>query len=156
MPRKSKAGLENVVKELKLLQKSMASIQMEVRSQSNEAKSRPIDAIDLPPRFILKAAKRALTKTNFWSSAYNILSAYYGLPKLGAYINAAMVPKDAIACYYATSNSTYAKDKAMSDYTGLHEFAHHLCAKRLSIGGEAEQQFCDVFAEEVSKVWNEL
>ena len=128
-------------------QREIRHLEDEVDRLKRQAKPR----IDIPPAWVIKAARSALKRTNYWNEAYTVLSAYYGVPEVKNLCNDDRVPKGAAACYYAFEKTVYGKKKGMNTWTAMHEFAHHLCASLIPIGGEAEQAFCDEFSTAIEE-----
>lgn len=95
-----------------------------------------------------------MSRTGFWNDAYLVLTSFYGISKLRNMLDDKKVPEGAAGVYYSLENTVYGKTGGMNTWTAMHEFAHHLCAKIMPIGGEAEQAFCDSFATEMKKLWD--
>jgi hypothetical protein len=140
------------------LRSQLDDAQRKIRDLEDEVsklKKVPKSRLDVPPHWIIRGAKQAFGRTGHWSDAYSVLSAYYGVPKVRNLCDDEKVPKGADGAYYHWENTVYGKKGGMSLWVAMHEFAHHLCANVIPIGGEAEQAFCDSFATEVKQDWDE-
>jgi len=116
--------------------------------------------IDLPPKWIIKAARLALKKKNRWSDAIAILCSYYGIPLMLCYKEPAQVSKGAIACYKTSPNGDlgycYSKSpNGSSADTIFHELGHHLNQFLFDhkLNAESNEAFAEVFAKEMCRLW---
>ena len=130
----------------------------ETREELDRLKRQTKPRFDLPPRWIIKAAKDALGRVGYWSGALAVLSSYYGVPHMDARNDPSKVSEKADATYYQYERTAYFKSTNGSGvWLVMHEFGHHLNAYLLDkIGGEAEQAFCDAFAFEMQKEWEQV
>ena len=124
-------------------------LEQEVAQLKEQSKPR----IDIPPHWLIQASKQALGRTGKWNDCYNVLTTYYGIPRVRNLVDDSKIPKGADGVYYQNEKTVYGKQCGMSTWIAMHEFAHHLCAHLMPIGGEAEQAFCNSFATEMEKNW---
>jgi hypothetical protein len=116
--------------------------------------------IDLPPDWIIRAAKHALNKSGHWTEAMDVFCAYYEVPKVHYLVNSEKVPQKAIACYMPDIGNIeglcYSKSNEISANTAFHELAHHLnhfLFKTCRLEDKANEAFAEIFAEEMTRKW---
>lgn len=134
------------------LRRKVDDLERKVRDLESEKEQRAKALIpDAPPKWVLKAARKALNKARTWRSYYDVLTAYYGLKRLSAVV-VPSIPEGTIARYDANllvNPTVETRAKTMNDQTALHEFFHHLFySTRHTHEGEGEQELADTFAEE--------
>ena len=118
--------------------------------------------LDVPPRWIMIAAKKTMKETNRWSDCYDVLAAYYGVRKVTARVDPERVSDSAIACYVkhgpGEEPMIYTKESQVSSNVAFHEFGHHLQATLLKgrLSKMANEHFADSYAEAMEAVWNSI
>jgi hypothetical protein len=118
--------------------------------------------LDIPPHWVLVAAKRAMNETNHWSDCLDVLAAYYGVPNVTARVEPSKVSSSATACYVREKPGQepmiYTKEDRISADTAFHEFGHHLQATLLKgrLSKQTNEHFAEAFAEAMVKVWESV
>lgn len=102
---------------------------------------------EIPPAWVLKAARANLDRTHSWPDYYSVLDDFYGLPHVGAQVDSS-IKAGTLAVYRYATKTIYSRDKTMSDATAIHEYFHHLThLLNISTSGEEGQQLADAFAQ---------
>lgn len=110
---------------------------------------------DIPPKWVIQAARTSLNKHGNYQEYYSVLCAYYQVKFLNANINrekCKSLGENVIACYCVEVNRhvVYTKENSMSENTALHEFFHHLTHQlNLNVESKAAEILCDSFAKAV-------
>ena len=110
---------------------------------------------DIPPAWVIHAARAEIKKTNNWVMYLDVLCAYYQIPSIKGVVDVDQkkVPKIALAMYDPRDQTFYTKTEKISESTALHEFFHHLkFSKGLKISADAEDALANAFAFAISKI----
>jgi len=83
----------------------------------------PFSAI--PPVHVLENAVYGLDVDGYYHEFSKPLADFYGIEYPKYYKNKEKVPKNAIACYYSSTNEVYSKD-GINQHTAFHEMWHAL------------------------------
>lgn len=106
---------------------------------------------DVPPAWVLKAAKSNRKGIHYWDQFYQVLCQWYHVANITAIVDTSI--QNCIANYSGSEFTVRSKTTSMTNWTGLHEFFHHLCyVKRSGHNGEAEQALADAFATECVRI----
>ncbi len=113
---------------------------------------------DIPPKWIIEAAREALDTKNHWVDYYDVLSEYYGIAIVKAYNNPKKVSETAIASYYPSDNppTIYGGKDDYAEVTALHEFFHHLASeKELEYSKVKSEALANSFSREIIRRYGE-
>lgn len=113
--------------------------------------------IQVPPAWVIKAARAELARTKHWVDYYNVLTAYYRvLPISQAFVDPSLAPT-IVAQYRAagffSQPTVVSRESGMSEHTALHELFHHLVYEKGARPKhfQAEQALADAFADAVTR-----
>ena len=136
---------------------AMTIRELRAKVEDLERKVRDLEAVpkavilDVPPKWVLQAARAGLNKTGNWEGYYDVLTNFYGIHSLNAVIDTTL-DQGIAAQYdarYLINPTVQCRTKTMSDNTAIHEFFHHLFySTRHKHEGEGEQRLADAFAIE--------
>lgn len=110
-----------------------------------------ISDIELPPSWVLNAARAELRRTNHWIDYYHVLTAYYKVTPLKRSQRDSNLPPDVVAVYRPSEPCVLTRAPSMTEQTALHELFHHLVKEKSARPKQfqAEQALADAFAAAV-------
>jgi hypothetical protein len=113
-------------------------------------------AWQLPPKWVLEAARSEVNRTNTWDRYFAILAIFYGIKAPKSIQGEAQIAKvqeqfpadqKVVAIYVPHESTIYALKEGFDESTALHEFFHHLMSNTKLNDKEAEQALANAYAQ---------